>query len=110
MTFPKQNCKMYKFLFICHKGLFNSTNLLMSRNAKTKIETPCDEFKFSYEEFDNVDHRLKLFLYQNIFEDNNEHMKWLIKGRLFNDSTNNIVQMHRFNQLFLLCLPQSGMC
>lgn len=62
----------------------------MSRNVKgspPKDTSPCDEFKFSYTKFDTVDHRLKLFLYQNIFEDDNEHLKWLVKGRCYIDST-----------------------
>lgn len=59
----------------------------MSPTQKPPLsEPPCDEFKFSYTEFDNVDHRLKLYLYQNIFEDNKEHLKWLVKGKMFNDS------------------------
>lgn len=63
----------------------------MTRGAKmaTKIESPpCEKFKFSYNEFDSVDHRLKLFLYQNIFENNNEHLKWLVKGCVFGDAAN----------------------
>lgn len=65
--------------------------MLLSRSVKSsssKEEAPCDEFRFSYTHFDNVDHRLKLFLYQNIFEDDNEHLKWLVKGRMINDSSN----------------------
>lgn len=64
----------------------------MARGAKlaTKIESaPCDKFKFSFTEFDSTDHRLKLYLYQNIFEDANEHLKWLVKGCLFSDAVNN---------------------
>lgn len=58
--------------------------------SKSDEPKTCEKFKFSYKEFDNVDHRLKLFLYQNIFEDDNEHLKWLVKGRIFNDcSTSN---------------------
>lgn len=63
----------------------------MTRGAKMaeKIETPqCEKFKFSYDQFDSVDHRLKLYLYQNIFENDNEHLKWLVKGCLFNDAAN----------------------
>lgn len=63
----------------------------MTRSTKTpsKIDSPpCDKFKFSYSEFDYVDHRLKLYLYQNIFEDVNEQLKWLVKGILFNDAAN----------------------
>lgn len=80
----ENNKKIRKFA-----GLFHSTNMLMTRGAKmaTKIEAPpCEKFKFSYEEFDSVDHRLKLYLYQNVFEDDNEHLKWLVKGCLFNDA------------------------
>lgn len=60
----------------------------MSRTQKTDetIEIPFEEFKYSYTDFDNVDHRLKAFFYQNIFEDNNEQFKWLVKGRLLNDN------------------------
>lgn len=54
-----------------------------------KIDTPpCDKFKFSFTEFDNVDHRLKAYLYQYIFENDNEHLKWLVKGCLFSDAIN----------------------
>lgn len=63
----------------------------MTRGAKmaTKIESsPCEKFKFSFTEFDSVDHRLKLYLYQNIFENNNEHLKWLVRGCLFSDAAN----------------------
>lgn len=31
---------------------------------------------------------MKLYLYQNIFEDVNEQLKWLVKGILFNDAAN----------------------
>lgn len=62
----------------------------MSRNGKTssspKETAQCEEFRFSYTNFDNVDHRLKLFLYQDIFDDGNEQLKWLVKGLIFNDS------------------------
>lgn len=63
----------------------------MARSVKTPSKSespPCDKFKFSYEEFDQADHRLKLYLYQNIFEDGNEHLKWLVKGILYNDAVN----------------------
>lgn len=49
---------------------------------------PCEPYKFSYEDFSNTDHRLKLYLYTSIFEDNNEHFKWLIKGITFTDAMN----------------------
>lgn len=30
---------------------------------------------------------MKFFLYHDIFEDSNEHLKWLVKGQIFNDSS-----------------------
>lgn len=58
----------------------------MSKSVRESSETTCDKFKFSYTDFSSVDHRLKLFLYQNIFEDDGEHLKWLVKGKIFNDN------------------------
>lgn len=58
----------------------------MSKTIKDSVETACDKFKFSYTDFSNVDHRFKLFLYQNIFEDDSEHLKWLVKGKIFNEN------------------------
>lgn len=58
----------------------------MSKTIKDSAEEACDKFKFSYTDFSNVDHRLKLFLYQNIFEDDGEHLKWLVKAKIFNDN------------------------
>ncbi|XP_037024517.1 serine/threonine-protein kinase 11-interacting protein isoform X2 [Bradysia coprophila] len=70
-------------------GLFQSTNLLMSKTVKDSgPAAACDKFKFSYTDFSNVDHRFKLFLYQHIFEDEGEHLKWLVKGKIFNDNNN----------------------
>lgn len=72
--------------------MFNPVSIsLLSRTKSSPKPTtpppPCDKFKFSYTDFDSTDHRLKLYLYQSIFEDANEHLKWLVKGCLFNDAT-----------------------
>lgn len=58
----------------------------MSKTIKDSAEVTCDKFKFSYTDFSNVDHRFKLFLYQNIFEDDGEHLKWLVNAKIFNDN------------------------
>lgn len=67
-------------------GLFQSTNLLMSRSQRSDAAAaklpPCEEYKYSYSQFDQVDHRIKLFLYESIFEDFNEHFKWLVRGKI----------------------------
>lgn len=64
----------------------------MSKTIKDSVETACDKFKFSYTDFSNVDHRLKLFLYTSIFEDDGEHLKWLVKGKIFNDNNSHTSQ------------------
>lgn len=61
-------------------------------NKETAPVIACDKFKFSYTEFNNVDHRFKLFLYQHIFEDEGEHLKWLVKGKIFNDNNNQTIE------------------
>lgn len=79
--------KIKNFFSSIQLGLFQSTNLLLSKTAKDNNQVPpCDKFRFSYTDFENVDHRFKLFLYQNIFEDVGEHMKWIVKGKIFNDN------------------------
>lgn len=97
--------------FIIFIGLFQSTNNLMSRTQKpASPELPCEEYKFSYTDFDTVDHRLKLFLYQNIFEDDNEHLKWLVKGKMCYDNnygidertTNSVYASTIFNGIFVM--------
>lgn len=79
--------------------------MLMSRSLKAAppIEAPpCDEFKFSYTDFDVVDHRLKLYLYQNVFKDDNEHLKWLVKGQVFYDSSFNDPETDLQSAIFVM--------
>lgn len=75
-------------------GLFQSTNSLMAgklrsgnndsaTTAVVTASTPTtNPFKFSYMDFEAVDHRLKLYLYQTLFEDDNEQLKWLARGQV----------------------------
>lgn len=74
------------FLY-CAPGLFQSTNNLMSRSQRspTGAASSCDPFHFNYTQFDEVDHRLKLFLYAKLFEDDNEQLMWLVKGEMVAD-------------------------
>ncbi|XP_030377461.1 serine/threonine-protein kinase 11-interacting protein [Scaptodrosophila lebanonensis] len=74
-------------------ALFQSTNLLMSSSKKlieaeaapvTNLSQP---YKFNYTNFNDIDHRLKLYFYQSKFEENGEHFKWLARGRIYNEQT-----------------------
>lgn len=63
----------------------------MSRSQK-QDEITCDKFKFSYTDFSDADHRLKLHLFQNVFEDSNENFKWLVKGKIFSEVGGNVFE------------------
>ncbi|XP_035909526.1 uncharacterized protein LOC118511039 isoform X2 [Anopheles stephensi] len=72
-------------------GLFQSTNMLMAKNPKGKSEDSLlkkfyEPIRYSYNDFANVDHRLKLYLYQNLFEDVHESLKWLVSCVIFDDN------------------------
>lgn len=56
----------------------------MSRSQRSPTHTAsiCEPFRFSYTQFDEVDHRLKLYLYAKLFEDDNEQLKWLVKSEI----------------------------
>lgn len=54
-----------------------------SQRADNANGTSCDPFRFSYTNFDEVDHRLKLYLYQFVFEDDNEQLKWIVKSHMY---------------------------
>lgn len=44
-------------------------------------------YKFNFSDFNDIDHRLKLYFYQNKFKEVGEHFKWLAKGRIYNEQT-----------------------
>lgn len=72
-------------------GLFQSTNMLMAKNPKGKSEDSLlkklyEPIRYSYTDYANVDHRLKLYLYQNLFEDVHESLKWLVSCVIFDDN------------------------
>lgn len=79
-TYPLTKC-------LSPTGLFQSTNSLMSRSQRSpeKATARCDPFRYSYTQFDEVDHRLKLYLYKTVFEDDNEQLKWLVNCEMFGD-------------------------
>lgn len=72
-------------------GLFQSTNMLMSKTPKqNKSESSSklafEPMRYSYTDYANVDHRLKLYLYQHLFEDANEGLKWLVSCVIFDEN------------------------
>lgn len=65
------------------------SHLLQLGGLTPKVETVdptvCEPYKFSYEDFRSVDHRLKLYLYQSVFDDEAE-LKWLVRGRIYDEN------------------------
>ncbi|XP_073823890.1 uncharacterized protein isoform X2 [Musca autumnalis] len=61
------------------KTTSTTTNLNSSLNSRA--------FKFNYTDFNDIDHRLKLYFYQTKFEEKDEHFKWIVKGRIYNENT-----------------------
>ncbi|XP_030240156.1 uncharacterized protein LOC115562564 isoform X4 [Drosophila navojoa] len=72
-------------------ALFQSTSMLMS-SSKKLVETEAtaslmQPYKFNYSDYNDIDHRLKLYFYQSKFKEAGEHFKWLAKGRIYNEQT-----------------------
>ncbi|XP_055852436.1 uncharacterized protein LOC129916475 isoform X2 [Episyrphus balteatus] len=77
-------------------GLLQSTNMLMSRTTQRFVESElsslqCEKYNFNYTDFSDVDHRLKFYFYQMKFEEQSEHFKWIVKGKLYNENTGTII-------------------
>lgn len=63
----------------------------MSRTTQRFIESEsspskCEKYKFNYTDFSDVDHRLKFYFYQMKFEEDGEHFKWIVKGKIYNEN------------------------
>lgn len=67
------------------------SNLLFAKFSRkneygdTKISGgPC-HIQYNYDDLTNIDHRLKLFLFQNVLEENDEKIVWLVKTFIIGD-------------------------
>lgn len=73
------------------EGLFKSTNMLMSKTPKSKREPetpvnhPYEPIQYNYEDLSIVDHRIKLHIFQNVLEGNDEKLNWIVRGLLIED-------------------------
>lgn len=61
----------------------SSKKLIESESSASGMQP----YKFNYSDFNDIDHRLKLYFYQNKFKEANEHFKWLARGRIYNEQT-----------------------
>ncbi|XP_055709493.1 serine/threonine-protein kinase 11-interacting protein isoform X2 [Phlebotomus papatasi] len=44
-----------------------------------------DPFKFTFDDFGNVDHRIQVYLYQHIFMENSEKLLWVVRCRFWDE-------------------------
>lgn len=69
-------------------GVFKSSSILLSKTPKQKSESETVQFhpiQFNYEDLQIVDHRVKLFLFQNILEENDEKLMWIVRTLVIED-------------------------
>lgn len=63
----------------------SGTALPTNSNTISSTGSGTRQYKFNYTDFNDIDHRLKLYFYQNKFE-KDEHFKWIVHGRVFNET------------------------
>lgn len=78
----------YIICFLLFQGLLQSMKLSSgSYNYQPKIEDSLDfvesDMEYSYADFSNVDHRLKLHILLNVFERETEELVLLLRVRIF---------------------------
>lgn len=65
------------------ESIFKTSNMLLSRSKKKEIEPvvshPSKPILYNFDDLSIVDHRLKLYCFQNVLEDNEEKIMWLVK-------------------------------
>ncbi|KAG5684856.1 hypothetical protein PVAND_014066 [Polypedilum vanderplanki] len=74
------------------EGIFKTSNLLLSKTILKKepeqnSTQPSKPIEYNNEDLTKVDHRLKLHIFQNILEDNDEKFMWLVKCVVIEDDS-----------------------
>lgn len=69
-------------------GIFKSSSILLSKTPKPKSELETRQIhpiQYNYDDLSVVDHRVKLFLFQNILEENEEKLIWIVRTLVIED-------------------------
>lgn len=65
------------------ESIFRTSSILLSKTVKKEPEPvvalPVKPMQYNYEDLSILDHRLKLYCFQHVLEDNDEKLIWLIK-------------------------------
>lgn len=69
-------------------GIFKTSSILLSKTPKPRKESEMVEYlpiQYNYDDLSIVDHRVKLHLFQNVLEENDEKLMWLVKCLVMED-------------------------
>lgn len=69
-------------------GIFKTSSILLSKTPKPSKESVVVQFnpiQYNYDDLSAVDHRVKLHLFQNVFEENEEKLMWLVRCLVIED-------------------------
>lgn len=76
------------------ESIFKTSNMLLSKTVKKEPEhvqgLPLKPMQYNNEDLSILDHRLKLYCFQHVFEDNDEKLMWLIKCIVVEEDLSNI--------------------
>lgn len=71
------------------ESIFKTSSILLSKTIKKESEPtvamPVKPIQYNYEDLSILDHRLKLYCFQHVLEDNDEKVMWLIKCIIFEE-------------------------
>lgn len=74
------------------ESIFKTSQLLLSKSKKKEAEPvsshPSKPIQYNYEDLSVLDHRLKLFCFQNVLDDNDEKIMWLVKCIVVEENLN----------------------
>lgn len=73
-------------------NIYKTSSMLLSKTPKPKSESESEQaannhkaIQYNNDDLSIIDHRVKLFLYQNVLEDNEEKLMWLVKTLVIED-------------------------
>lgn len=72
------------------ESIFKTSNMLLSKSKKKEdsvVSHPSKPLQYNYEDLSILDHRLKLFCFQHVLEDNDEKIMWLVKCTVLEDNS-----------------------
>lgn len=91
-AYEQNGSKKDKVMETSLDGIFKSSSILLSKTPKPKRDVEPSTFQpiqYNFDDLTIVDHRVKLHLFQNVLEENDEKLIWLVKCLVIEDEANN---------------------